>query len=114
LIYTCADVILAAASFFPIGTVKVLTANRLAPGEVIYWSGPAGWQPALQQAYVLDDAAAEAALKQAAEWVQRCEIVAPYVFPVRLEGGHIVPVSAREMIRANGPSVRTDVGKQAA
>lgn len=94
--------------------MKVLTANRLAPGEVVYWSGPAGWQTDLQRAEVMEDAAVEDALKAAAEWVRRCEIVAPYGFPVRLENGAILPVSAREMIRAKGPSVRPDLGKQAA
>ena len=92
--------------------MKVLTANRLAPGEVVYWTGSGGWQPALQQAEVFDDGSAEAALTSAADWVRRCEIVAPYVFPVRLEKGQIIPASAREAIRANGPSVRPDLGKQ--
>ena len=94
--------------------MKVLTANRLAPGEVVYWHSAAGWQPELQRAEVFDDAGADLALAAAAEWVQRCEVVAPYVFPVRVENGRIKPVSAREIIRANGPSIRPDIGKQAA
>lgn len=94
--------------------MKVITANKLTFGEVVYWSGPRGWQPSLQQAVVLDEAGAEGALKLAAESVQRCEVVAPYAFPVRVEHGRIIPVSAREQIRARGPSVRLDVGKQAA
>lgn len=94
--------------------VKVLTANTLGPGEVVYWSQTAGWQPVLQQAQVIDDRDEERALNAAAEWVQRCEVVAPYAFPVRIENGQIVPVSAREQIRAHGPSVRPDLGKQAA
>ncbi len=61
--------------------MKVLTANRLAPGEVVYWSGPAGWQTDLQRAEVMEDAAVEDALKAAAEWVRRCEMVAPYRIP---------------------------------
>jgi hypothetical protein len=94
--------------------VKVLTANSLAPGEVVYWNGAHGWMPELQQAQVLEDAEAETALKTAAEWVARNEVVAPYLFPVRLDSGRIVPASARELIRAAGPSVRPDLGKQAA
>jgi hypothetical protein len=94
--------------------VKILTANRLAPGEVVYWNGSSGWMPDLQQAQFLEDAAAESALKTAEEWVARNEVVAPYLFPVRLENGRIVPTSARELIRASGPSVRLDLGKQAA
>ena len=94
--------------------MKVLTANRLAPGEVVYWNGSSGWMPELQQAQVLEDAEAESVLKAAAEWVARNDVVAPYLFPVRLDNGRIIPTSAREMIRAKGPSVRPDLGKQAA
>ena len=94
--------------------MKVLTANKLAPGEVVYWNG-SGWMPALQHAQVLQDAEAESLLNAAAEWVQRNEVVAPYLFPVRLDSsGRIIPASARELIRAKGPSVRPDLGKQAA
>ena len=93
--------------------VKVVTANKLTFGEVVYWTSR-GWQSSLQQAVVLDDADAERALKLAAESVQRCEVVAPYAFAVRVEHGRIIAISAREQIRAQGPSVRLDVGKQAA
>jgi len=94
--------------------VKVLTANRLAPGEVVYWNAACGWVTDLQQAQPIEDAEAELALKGAAEWVSRNEVVAPYVFPIRVEQGAIAPLSAREWVRAKGPSVRTDLGKQAA
>jgi hypothetical protein len=94
--------------------VKVITANKLSLGEVVYWTKSRGWQPSLQQAQVLEDADAEGALELAAESVKRCEVVAPYAFPVRVEQGRIIALSAREQIRARGPSVRLDVGKQAA
>jgi len=94
--------------------MKVLTANKLAPGEVVYWNGSSGWMPDLQQAQLLEDAEAESTLKSAAKWVARNEVVAPYLFSVRLENGRIVPTTARELIRAKGPSVRLDLGKQAA
>lgn len=93
--------------------MKVITANELTFGDVVYWSAR-GWQLSLQQAVVLDDDGAECGLKLAAESVQRCEVVAPYAFPVRVEHGRIIAISAREQIRARGPSVRLDVGKQAA
>jgi hypothetical protein len=94
--------------------VKVLTANKLVIGEVVYWTESQDWQPSLQQAQVLDDADAERTLKLAALSVQRCEVVAPYAFSVHVKHGRIIPLSAREHIRACGPSVRLDVGKQAA
>ena len=94
--------------------MKVLTANTLALGEVVYWNGSSGWMPDLQQAQLLEDVEAESSLKIAAEWVARNDVVAPYLFPVRQENGRIVPTTARELIRARGPSVRLDLGKQAA
>jgi len=91
----------------------VLTANRLSVGEVVYWSGSKGWVSRLNEAEILPDDKAEAALKGAAEWVEKREVVAPYLFEVRILGGTAVPVKTREAIRAAGPSVRRDLGKQA-
>ena len=91
---------------------QVLTANRLKVGEVVYWSGR-GWASRFDEAQVLSDAEAEATLQSAAEWVQKGEVVAPYLFDVRVNDGRTVPVKEREIIRAAGPTVRRDLGKQA-
>ncbi len=40
-------------------------------------------------------------------------MVSPYLFEARIEDGAIRPVKEREIIRAAGPTVRTDLGKQA-
>jgi hypothetical protein len=45
--------------------------------------------------------------------VRRREVVGPYLFDVRLEDGLAVPVKVREAIRAAGPTIRPDLGKQA-
>lgn len=91
----------------------VLTANRLSVGEVVYWNGAKGWVSEFKDAEVLPDATAEATLKDAAEWVKKREVVNPYLFEVRLVNGAAVPTKTREAIRAAGPSVRRDLGKQA-
>jgi hypothetical protein len=91
---------------------QVLTANRLQIGEVVYWNG-SGWAQRLAEAQIFEPAEAEAALKGAGEWVRGGEVVAPYLFDVRIENGAIVPVKVREAIRAAGPTVRRDLGKQA-
>jgi hypothetical protein len=39
-------------------------------------------------------------------------VVGPYLIDVAVEGGTIRPLHYREMIRARGPSVRPDLGKQ--
>jgi hypothetical protein len=91
---------------------QVLTANRLKLGEVVYWSGH-GWVSRFDEAQVLVDTEAEATLKGAADWVLKGDVVAPYLFDVRVNEGRTVPVKEREIIRAAGPTVRRDLGKQA-
>jgi hypothetical protein len=92
---------------------QILTANRLVVGEVVYWGGASGWVPRLDQAQVLINGEAEKALAGAADWVRKGEVVAPYLFDVRVNNGVAVPVKVREAIRAAGPTVRLDLGKQA-
>ena len=71
------------------------------------------WVPFLNEAEVFqDDSAAEAALKAADASVQDRTVVNPYLFDVRREAGALRPVKEREVIRAAGPSVRRDLGKQ--
>ena len=92
---------------------QMLTANRLRDGDVLYRKGD-GWVLALGDGDVYPDpASAEAALKAAAAETVRNEFVAPYLFEVREADGKIVPVKEREIIRAAGPTVRQDLGKQA-
>jgi|SRR6185312_2328055 len=89
---------------------QMLTANRLRDGAVLYWKDGA-WTEALGQGDVFEaPAAAEAALAEAQAFVAHNEVVNPYLFDVHADGS---PVKEREIIRARGPSVREDVGKQA-
>jgi hypothetical protein len=93
-------------------TDQILTANRLRDGEVVYWAG-GRWVSELAEAEVFaDKAAAEEALKAAGEAVRGRVVVNPYLFDVRREAGVLRPVKEREVIRAAGPSVRRDLGKQ--
>ncbi len=94
-------------------TSRMLTANCLKGGDVLYWKD-GGWVLNLAEGDVFaDDAAAKAALAAAQGFVAANRVVAPYLFEVRREGGRIVPVKDREIVRSEGPSVRTDLGKQA-
>jgi hypothetical protein len=88
---------------------QMLTANRLRDGEVVYWRG-GEWVEAYADGDVFRDAvSAERALEAAQDFVKRNIVVAPYLFDVREDGA---PVKEREIIRAAGPSVRRDMGKQ--
>jgi len=92
---------------------QILTANRLRDGEVVYWA-QGQWVADLARGEILrEKTAADAALAAADESVRSRIVVSPYLFDVRIENGHIRPVKERELIRAAGPTVRHDLGKQA-
>ena len=89
---------------------QMLTANRLKDGGVVYWKA-GGWAERLMDGDVFAEAAdAEAALAAAQLFVAGNIVVNPYLFEVRADRH---PVKEREIIRAAGPSVRDDLGKQA-
>ena len=93
---------------------QMLTANRLVDGDVLYWKA-SQWVTALADGEVFaDPKAAEAALAAAQADVTGNKVVSTYLFDVRLAAGVIKPVKEREIIRAAGPTVRLDLGKQAA
>lgn len=93
--------------------LKILTANRLRTGEVLYWRD-GGWVARLADAEIFsDDAAAEIALIKAQSFVAANAVISPYLFEVRRDKDGLKPAKAREIIRSLGPSVRPDTGKQA-
>jgi hypothetical protein len=93
--------------------LQMLTANRLRDGDVLYRKG-GGWVLMLAEGEVyLDQASADAALAAATAELARNEFVAPYLFEVREVNGKVVPVKEREVIRAAGPTVHPNTGKQA-
>lgn len=92
---------------------QILTASRLTDGTVLYWTG-AGWAEPMAEAAIFDEAeAAKSALAGATRPAAAQQIVNVYLFEVRIEDGVAVPVKERERVRAAGPTVRRDLGKQA-
>jgi len=92
--------------------LKILTANQLRTGDVLYWR-EGDWIESLAGAEILaDDATAEAALASAQAFVTANQVVSPYLFEVRQTKTGLVPLKEREVIRSLGPSVRPDTGKQ--
>ena len=92
---------------------RIVTANRLDDGLVVYLNG-AGWSERIDDARIAgDDAAADGLLVRAGGPGQAVRVVDPYLIEVTREGAVPRPVSHREVIRARGPTVRTDLGKQA-
>lgn len=96
-------------------TLQVLTANRLRDGQVVYLAEDDSWREHIQDAIVADsDDMAKTLLTLGARAVGQHVIVDPYLFAVSVENGRTLPLSRRELIRAAGPSVRIDLGYQAA
>lgn len=94
---------------------QVLTANRLVDGEVVYLADGDAWVERLPQARLLQSKAeGEAALKIGVAAEDDRKVVHAYLFDVTTNDGAVKPVKMREVIRAAGPTVRTDLGKQAA
>ncbi len=96
-------------------TTQAVTANRLIDGEVVYFTAEGTWSDWLKDSDIADGKEACAALLAKAEpSVAAQQVVDPYLFEVAIEDGVIVPASVREKIRMAGPTIRLDLGKQAA
>lgn len=94
--------------------MHVITANRLIDGEVVWLGSNERWVETVETADTFaakDDLAA--GLERAQSAVEARVIVDPYDVAVDLQNGIPVPVRFREQIRALGPTVRLDLGKQA-
>lgn len=91
-----------------------ISANRLTDGAVIFL-GREGWVERLPEAeFFAQKTSAEAALEMRAKAdAGRNILVEPAVFEVRETGADATPAHIREAIRAKGPTVRPDLGKQA-
>lgn len=88
--------------------LKILGANRLTDGEAVWWTG-ADWAADMTRAVLMDGSTADAALA-AAMAAETVVVSAEIEDALPSETG---PVPRwRERIRANGPTVRLDLGKQ--
>lgn len=96
-------------------TRQVISANRLTDGLVVYLTDGGDWSEAIAEARIVDDAAAHAAaVAEGAAAVARQHVVEPYAIDIDVSSGAPRPARLREYIRARGPTVRPDLGKQAA
>ncbi|MBN9058468.1 MULTISPECIES: DUF2849 domain-containing protein [Kaistia] len=87
-------------------TAKLITANHLADGLVVFLTADGGWSYRLADARVISDAELEAALRHAKAQHEALIVVDPYEIEATVEDGVPVPVRLRERIRAaGGPTV---------
>ncbi len=91
--------------------IQALTANDLLTGEPVFGS-PKGWAPRWADALLFDAPEPAAAALELAK-AQSTIVVDPYLVDCVPEGDVAVPVSYRERLRALGPTIHPDMGKQA-
>jgi hypothetical protein len=94
---------------------KIFNANDINNGRVVYLAADGSWSERIADAAIVQSAEDEARLQAIADaaFEARC-VVDVYAIDVAIEGGRIRPLVYRERIRAEGPSVRHDLGKQSA
>ncbi len=86
--------------------LKVITANRLADGLVVYAGRDGSWSERLREAKIFaSEAEAGAGLLIAQNDVKRNLVVEPVVVEVVEDAGGLRAVTLREAIRALGPTI---------
>ena len=94
---------------------QVLTANRLRDGAVVYLTGSGTWSEWIAESRIAGDAVASATLLADGLDAADGQVAdSPYLIDVAMDGGDPRPLRHRERLRAMGPSVHPDLGKQAA
>lgn len=93
--------------------MQIVTGNRLRDGQAVWLTPEGGWAEKVSAARLWDETEADAALTALATKEVSLEVVDIQKAPAIVENNVAVPASHRERIRSLGPSVRTDLGKQA-
>ena len=94
--------------------MKLLAANRLIDGVAV-WLGPDGtWVEDITKAEIVRDKEGEAKLeKLGQEAVAKNIVLDIELIDVEIVNGALRPLRLRERIRAMGPSIHPEIGKQA-
>ena len=93
---------------------KILTANRLRDGEVVFLTHSGQWSENIDGAVLATEPQAQAALEVRGKDDERVNLVTGvYLFDAERRDGHVFASHIKERIRSLGPTVRTDHGKQA-
>ena len=98
-------------------SLRVVTANRLGDGRVVYLTADSDWDERIEAARATDsDELARDLLRVAELAAEQRAVVEPYLIAVERQDGNgsIQALGQRERIRAAGPSVRLDLDRRAA
>ena len=95
-------------------STQVISANRLTDGLVVYLAADGQWTERIADAQLLHGPdAGEAAFAVARAAVDSRLVIDPYLIDVIDGDSERRPTRFRELIRAKGPTVCPDIGKQA-
>jgi len=90
---------------------QMIIANRLVDGAVVFLAPGEGWTTAIADGVLIEDETEAQRLLGAAKQLEaRSPVIDPQVIQVTVEDGTVRPTEIRELIRAFGPTVRTDPG----
>lgn len=92
--------------------MKAVTGNRLGDGIVVFLTDNDQWSEKIEDAARFGDS--DSALVLEAAQRRAAEIADAYLIDLDENGAPAGRAAIREAIRAQGPSVRTDLGEQAA
>ena len=93
---------------------KVVIANRLTDGRVVFLASGDRWTGDVNEAQVAQtDGDAEALIEAGSKLEAKQEVIDVDLIDVHVEGDRVRPTRPREAIRATGPTTRLDLGKQA-
>jgi len=88
------------------GPQKIITANRLGDGRVVFLNPSGGWSLAVAEARAFEDGPElDQALAYSQEQQKARVVVEPYAVDVEIRDGAPEPIRLRERIRAVGPSI---------
>lgn len=95
------------------GPVQAVSANRLSDGIAVWLDADHRWVERVDDAGRFEGDAIARALDAAKADMTARLVVDVYPLDVREEAGRTVPTHVRERMKALGPSIRPDLGKQA-
>ena len=85
-------------------TDRIVTANRLADGAVVFRTADGGWSTAVDDAECEPDPA-DGLLVAAEGDVRAARVVGPYLIDIERRDDRLVPTVFRERVRAEGPTI---------
>ena len=89
---------------------QMIIANRLIDGRVVFLVQGGQWDTAIAKGTLVEEEAeAQGLLEVAKQDQDRCLVIDPILIQVRVENGQVRPTEIREVIRAFGPTIRTDL-----